>query len=168
MERKEILSTQRVEAKTWKSEFQSQSCDEGIRYVYEGGMTANAYCVFLGIDFHTVSLLGEVGYAIEYNCIEGNKYVLKCETYIDVFRNENLSFELEDNEDYLGLFTKKEEQKIGVAQWLPSNWKELMSDEQKEEIAKEWCEKSSVTDFLSDSEKEEIADDYIEQNNSDV
>ena len=70
-------------------------------------------------------------------------------------------------EDFLKTFPLAEE-KIGKAQWLPDNWKELMSDEQKEEVAEEWCKENSVTDFLTDSDREEIADAYIEQNNSDV
>lgn len=165
METRNILTTQKEVVKNWKGDFQAQPCDEGIRYVYKGDMTANSYCEFLRMDFSTVHLLGEVGYAIEYNCIEGNKYVLKCETYIDNNVNEKLSFELEDDEDYLGFYGETRGD-IGVARWLPSNWKELMSDEQKEEIAKEWCKKNSVTDLLSDSEKEEIAYDYMDENSS--
>jgi len=172
MKTKYILTTQKEVVKNWKGDFQAQACDEGIRYVYEGDITSQTYCEFLGMDYPTVSLLGAVSYGIEYNCIEGNKYILKCETYINSIVNENLSFELEDNEDYLGFYgeTKEEEQKIGVAQWLPSNWKELITDEQKEEIAKEWCEENSdeLGDFLSDSDKADIAYDYIDNNSNDI
>jgi hypothetical protein len=126
---------------------------------------------------------------------EDKKYQLACETFIDSFMNGKLSFTLGDSEDYLGFFTKKEEQKISVAQWLPSNWKELITDEQlheilvekniqtieclqdndvpdemKERIAREWCKDNSceLEDYLDDDDKERIADEYIEQNNSDV
>lgn len=72
-------------------------------------------------------------------------------------------------EDFLKTFPLAEE-KIGKAQWLPDNWKELMSDEQKEEIARDWCKENSseLEDYLDDDDKEAIADAYIEQNNSDV
>lgn len=189
MERKEILSTQKEVVKNWKGEFQAQPCDEGIKYVYKGDMTENSYCEFLRMDYYTVRLLGDVGYIIEYNCIEGNKYILKCETYINSIMNEKLSFELEDNEDYLGFYT--EGQEIGVARWLPSNWKELITDEQlhdilqerniqtieclqdndvpdemKERIAKDWCEENrdELQEFLSDFDKENIAYDYMDEN----
>lgn len=196
METRNILTTQKEVVKNWKGDFLAEACNEGIKYGYVGDMTAESYCEFLRMDYPTVSLLGAVSYSIEYNCIEGNKYILKCETRIDSIVNEKLSFELEDDEDYLGFYgeTKGEEQKIGVAQWLPSNWKELITDEQlheilvekniqtieclqdddvpdemKERIARDWCKENSdeLIDFLSDSDKTDIAYDYIDDNVSD-
>lgn len=193
MERKSILTSQKEVVKNWRGDFHTQPCDEGIRYVYRGVMTAQSYCEFLRMDYPTVSLLGMVSYAIEYNCIEGNKYVLKCETFIGGNINEKLSFELEDEEDYLGFYGETNEG-VGKAQWLPSNWKELITDEQlhdilqerniqtieclndddvpdemKERIAKDWCKENSeeLKDFLSDSDKSDIAYDYIDENSSD-
>lgn len=66
-------------------------------------------------------------------------------------------------EDFLKTFSVARAE-LGVAQWLPSNWKELMSDEQKEEIARDWCKENSeeLKDCLSDSDKKNIAYDYIE------
>lgn len=172
MEVRLILTEQRDVVKSWRGDFHAQSCDEGIRYVYKGCMLGQSYCEFLGIDCHTISLLGSVGYAIEYNCIEGNRYVLKCETYINSLINEKLSFELVDDEDYLGFYreTKETEDK---AQGLPSNWKELITDDmleelldddRKESIAKDWCNEHSdeLKHYLSDSDKEEIAYEYID------
>lgn len=69
--------------------------------------------------------------------------------------------------DFLQTFSVPEAE-IGKAQRLPDNWRELMSDEQKEEIAKDWCEENPVTDYLDEGEKEEIADAYIEDNYSEV
>ena len=70
-------------------------------------------------------------------------------------------------EDFLKTFAVAEAE-IGKAQWLPDNWKELITDEQKEEIAREWCKDNSceLVDYLDQDDKEGIADDYIEQNNS--
>ncbi len=168
METKYILTTQKEVVKNWKSDFQAHACDEGIRYIYKGGMTEQSYCEFLRMDCPTIRLLGEVTYSIKYNCIEGNKYILTCETYIDGFMNGKLSFELEDDEDYLGFYGETVGE-VGKAQWLPDNWKELMSDEQKEEIAREWCKDNSseLVDYLSDSDKADIAYDYIDDNASD-
>ena len=163
---KQITTEQIEKAKELAKDFKAEN--EKEFYVYNGEISASNYCHFVGLDYETVRLLGEVSYTMTYYETEDKKYQLACETYIDNTVNDKLSFILEDSEDYLGFFTKEEEQKIGVAQWLPSNWKELMSDEQKEEIAREWCEENSVLDFLSDSEKEEVADEYIENNNSDV
>ena len=193
METKNILTTQKEVVKNWKSDFQAQACDEGIKYIYKGGMTEQGYCEFLRMDCPTVSLLGKVGYSIEYNCIEGNKYILTCETYIDNFMNGKLSFVLEDDEDYLGFYGETIGE-VGKAQWLPSNWKELITNEQlhdilqerniqtieclqdddipdemKERIVKDWCEEntSDLQIILSDSVKADIAYDYIEENASD-
>ena len=167
METKSILTTQKEVVKDWKSEFQAQACDEGIKYVYKGGMTEQSYCEFLRIDYSTVCLLGEISYSIEYNCTEGNKYILTCETYIDNFMNGKLSFELADDEDYLGFYGETSEG-VGKAQWLPDNWKELITDEQKEEIAKEWCNENTeeLKGYLSDSDKSDIAYDYMDENPS--
>ena len=193
METKNILTTQKEVVKNWKGDFSAEACNEGIKYSYVGVMTAESYCEFLRMDYSTVSLLGAVSYGIEYNCIEGNKYILKCETYIDRIVNEKLSFILEDDEDYLGFYGETREG-VGVARWLPSNWKELITDEQlhdilqerniqtieclqdddvpdemKERIAKDWCRENSdeLADFLSDSDKADIAYDYIDDNTSD-
>lgn len=167
METKQITTEQIEKVKELAQDFRAENGKEF--YVYCGVMFNSDYCHFLGIDYATVHLLGEVSYTMTYYETEDKKYELACETFIGNTSNDKLSFTLEDSEDYLGFFTK-EEQEIGVAQWLPDNWKELMSDEQKEEIAREWCKDNSceLEDYLDDDDKERIADDYIEQNNSDV
>ena len=73
------------------------------------------------------------------------------------------------SEDFLKLFSVAEVE-IGKAQRLPDNWKELMSDEQKEEIAREWCDENSeeLKDYLSDFDKTDIAYDYIDENPNEV
>jgi hypothetical protein len=108
--------------------------------------------------------------------------------------NDKLSFVLEDSEDYLGFFTELVTE-LGTAKWLPSNWKELITDEQlheilvekniqtieclqdndvpdemKERIAREWCKDNSceLEDYLDDDDKERIADEYIDDNSNDV
>ena len=162
METKQITTEQLEKVKELAQDFRVERGKEV--YVYCGTMFPSDYCHFLGIDYETVRLLGEVSYTMTYYETEDKKYQLTCETYIDNFMNGKLSFTLEDSEDYLGFFTKEEEQKIGVAQRLPSNWKELITDEQKEEIARSWLEENSVTDSLSDSEREEIAYDYMDEN----
>lgn len=168
METKQITTEQIEKVKELVQDFKAENGKEF--YVYCGTMLNSDYCHFLRLDYTTIHLLGEVSYAMTYYKTEDKKYQLACETYIDNTVNDKLSFILEDKEDYLGFFTKEEEQKIGVAQWLPSNWKELMSDEQKEEIAREWCNDNSseLRDYLDEEDKEEIADEYIEQNSSDV
>lgn len=68
-------------------------------------------------------------------------------------------------EDFLKTFSVAEAE-IGKAQWLPDNWKELMSDEQKKEVAREWCKENSceLRDYLDEEDKEEIAYDYMDEN----
>lgn len=166
---KQITTEQIEKVKELVKDFRAENGKEF--YVYCGVMLlASDYCRFLGIDYETVRLLGEVSYTMTYYETEDKKYELACETFIDNTSNDKLSFTLEDSEDYLGFFPKEEEQEVGKAQWLPSNWKELMSDEQKEEIAREWCKDNSceLEDYLDNNDKERIADEYIEQNNSDV
>lgn len=190
---KQITTEQIEKAKELVKDFRAEN--EKEFYVYCGGMLASDYCHFVGLDYETVHWLGEVSYTMTYYETEDKKYELACETYIGNVVNDKLSFTLENTEDYLGFFTKEEEQKIGVAQWLPSNWKELITDEQlhdilqerniqtieclidsdvpdemKERIAREWCKDNSgeLIDYLDEDDKEGIADEYIENNNSDV
>lgn len=189
---KQITTEQIEKVKELGKDFREENGKEF--YVYCGTMFPSDYCRFLGIDYETVRLLGEVSYTMTYYETEDKKYELACETFIDNTSNDKLSFTLEDSEDYLGFFPKEEEQKIGVAQWLPDNWKELITDEQlhdilqerniqtieclidddvpdemKERIAKDWCKNNSdeLKDFLSDSDKCDIAYDYIDDNASD-
>lgn len=193
MERKQITTEQIEKAKEWKDDFVAQVTDEGTKYIHRESkcfINAEEYCNFLGLDEHTMSLLGVLGYAIHYfYSEEEGKYVLKCNTYIGGAINERLSVALEDNTDWLGLFSTK----VGKAQWLPSNWKELITDEQlhdilqerniqtieclqdndvpdemKEEIAREWCKENSeeLKGYLSDSDKSDIAYDYMDENSS--
>lgn len=189
---KQITTEQIEKVKELAKDFKIDNAK--VFVVYCGTMFPSDYCHFLGIDYETVRLFGAVSYAMTYY-EEGTKYQLACETFIDDTKNDKLSFILEDSEDYLGFFTKEEEQKIGVAQWLPSNWKELITDEQihdllvskniqtieclqdndvpdemKERIAREWCENNSgeLIDFLTDDTKEDVAYDYVEKNPSDM
>lgn len=171
MEKMNILTSQKEKIITWKKGFVAQSTDEGTYFCAEQVyFTAEEYCQYVGLDYRTVGKLGRVTYLITYHKVTDNdsiEYVLRCATYIDNLEDERLSFELFDSVDWLGLFEEKTE--IGKAQWLPSNWKELMSDEQKEEIAREWCKDNSceLEDFLSDSDKADIAYNYIDDNTSD-
>lgn len=195
MERKNILTSQKeIVLSSWKDKFSNSGVDV-VKYL--GEISAETYCAFIGLDYSTVRRLGNVTYNISYLKEvkeEEELFLLLCETYIDSVMNDKLSFILEDSEDYLGFFTKEEEQKIGVAQWLPSNWKELITDEQlhdilqerniqtieclqdndvpdemKERIVKDWCEENSsdLQVVLSDSVKADIAYDYIDDNASD-
>mgnify|MGYP003295744691 CR=1 FL=1 len=168
METKQITTEQLEKIKELAQDFRVEK-GKAV-YVYCGAMLPSDYCHFLGIDYTTVHYLGEVSYAVSCHETEEKTYQLYCETYINNAMNERLSFILEDKEDFLGLFAEKaeEEQRIGVAQWLPSNWKELMSDEQKEEIARSWCElyPEELVEYLGDADKEELADDYVANNAS--
>lgn len=171
METKQITTEQLEKVKELVKDFRAEKGKEF--YVYCGTMFNSDYCHLLGIDYATIHLLGEVSYTMTYYETSDGDYQLACETFIDNTMTDKLSFVLEDiakdSEDFLGFFTK-EEQKIGVARWLPSNWKELMSDEQKKEIAEEWCKEHSyeLEDYLEDSDKEKIAYDYIDDNPNEV
>lgn len=189
MEAKQITTEQIEKVKELREDFKIDNAK--VSAVYCGTMFSSDYCHFLGIDYTTVHLLGEVSYTMTYY----GEGTLACETFIDSMKNDKLSFILEDSEDYLGFFTKEEEQKIGVAQWLPSNWKELITDEQlheilvekniqtieclqdddvpdemKERIARDWCSENSseLEQYLDDYDKEKIAYDYIDDNPDEV
>ena len=192
MEVKQITTEQIEKVKELAKDFRADR--EKVFVTYCGLMLNSDYCHFLGIDYTTIHLLGEVSYAMTYY-EEGDKYQLACETFINDTKNDKLSVILEDKEDFLGYFTKEEEQKIGVAQWLPSNWKELITDEQlhdilqerniqtieclqdddvpdemKERIARDWCKDNSgeLIDYLDENDKEEIADEYLDNNAYDI
>lgn len=188
MERKNILTSQIVIV---KNECKEDFCKSGTdTFGYFGGISAETYCAFISLDYSTVRRLGNVTYNISYlkDIQEGDKpFCLLCETLIDSVVNDKLSFILDDSEDWLGLFNTEG----GKAQWLPSNWKELITaeqlhdilqerniqtieclndddvpDEMKERIAVDWCKKNSseLKDYLSDSDKELIAYDYMDEN----
>lgn len=187
METKQITTEQIEKVKELAKDFSIDNAKVFVTYL--GGMSPSDYCHFLGIDYTTLHLLGAVSYAM--TCYEeGTKYQLACETFIDNIKNDKLSFILEDSEDFLGFFTQKE---VGKAQWLPSNWKELITDEQlhdilverniqtieclqdgdvpdemKERIAIAWCKENSceLKDYLSNDDKEDIANDWIKENKS--
>ena len=192
MERHIITTYQIAKAKELKAYFREEPSDEGIKFIFFGEISVDSYCELLSLDFYTVRLLGEVTYKMEYNCIDGNTYILKCETYIDSVLNEKLSFELEDTKDSIGLYSADSASK---ARWLPGNWKELITDEQlhdilqerniqtieclqdndvpdemKERIAREWCKENSeeLVDYLDENDKEDIAYDYIDNNPNEV
>lgn len=194
MERKNILSSQKETVKAWKDGFVANPSDEGIYYINKGYFpTAEDYCALVGIDYQTVKRFGTVEYYMYYNCVD-NLYILRCETIINNEMRESLSVEYEDDTDWLGLF-EEHKTEIGKAQWLPSNWKELITDEQlhdilqerniqtieclqdddvpdemKERIARDWCKDNSgeLIDYLDESDKEEIADEYLDNNAYDI
>ncbi len=192
MEIKNILTSQKEIVIGWKGDFREQRGADGKKYFTDcGNISAETYCAFIGLDYQTVKRLGEITYSIDYHYNEGIS-VLYCSTFIDSVQNDKLSVGLEGVEDWLGLFTEGE---IGKAQWLPSNWKELITDEQlhdilqerniqtieclidsdvpdemKERIAREWCKNNSgeLEQYLDDYDKEKIAYDYIDENPNEV
>ena len=166
MEKEVIKDWQVIDLKAYFEDksVSSQMYDGGEHLVFSNA-PLEYFCKLTGFDYKTImnSAINAVWADLVYSKTEDGKYVAQCFLYIDTVLNDRLSREYESELDFLGFFTK-EETKIGVAQWLPNNWKELMSDEQKEEIAKEWCKENSAIDFLSDSEKEEVAYDYMDEN----
>lgn len=191
MEKEVIKDWQVIDLKAYFEDksVSSQMYDGGEHLVFSNA-PLEYFCKLTGFDYKTIMNLAiDSSWAdLVYSKTEDGKYIAQCLLYIDTVLNDRLSREYESELDFLGFFTK-EETKIGVARWLPSNWKELITDEQlhdilqehniqtieclvdsdvphemQERIAKEWCKENPVTDFLSDSEKEEIAYDYMDEN----
>ena len=164
-----ILTTEQKEVvKNWKKDFQSQACDEGIKYVYAGIMSSRVYCEFTRLDYATVARLGVVTYGVEYNCVEGNKYILRCETYLDGCKSEGLSTEFEDTEDYLGFYqeTTDSSNKGEGTDTLAEFFKKNAEDVKKylEENYEEYSELEEL--FKAEVDEEEVAEDYIRDNPS--
>lgn len=109
MNRKQITTEQIEKARELVKDFKKQK--EHDCYVYCGLHSHASYCKLLGIDFDTIILLGEIGYSMFYSRITENKYRLSCMTYIDNVVMTGLSFMLEDDTDFLELFTEEEEKK---------------------------------------------------------
>ena len=162
MERKQITTEQITRVKELVQDFKKDV--DGRFFVYLGGMLPSEYCQLLRIDYATVHYLGEVSYTITYYEMENKTYQLACETYIGDIKSDKLSFVLEDSEDYLGFFTQTDEGK------LPSNWRELLSDEDKEVIARDWCRANpfELKDYLTSEDERDIAYDYAHDNPSDM
>lgn len=199
MERKNILTSQKEVVKnSWESRFNnswgSRFNNSGVDVVkYLGAISAEIYCAFIGLDYSTVKRLGNVTYSISYLREvkeEEELFLLLCETYIDSVMNDKLSVILEDSEDWLGMFSTKQNE-----EGLPSNWKELITDEQlhdilrerniqtieclidddvpdemKERIARDWCSNNSeeLRDYLSSEDERDIAYNYAHDNPSDM
>jgi len=172
MEKETIKDWQIIDLKAYFADksVTSQMYDGGEHLVFSNA-PLEYFCKLTEFDYKTISNLAidSVWVDLVYNQTEDGKYITQCLLYIDTELNDRLSREYESDTDFLGFFTK-EEKKIGVAQWLPSNWKELMLDEQKEEIAREWCKENSgeLRDYLDEDDKEDIVDAYIEDNYSRV
>lgn len=139
-------------------------------YVYCGTLDNDSYCKFIGIDFDTVRLLGDVSYSIGYVKTSENKYRLNCLTYAGNTVINELCFVLEDDTDFLGLFTEKEEEEKennsledffndtpgNVVRKLREMYPDVVSDIESEVI-------SHIRDYdLADSDIECFAHEYIE------
>ncbi len=186
MERKILTSQKEVVKNSLKEDGFNFSGVDVVKYL--GDISAETYCALIGLDYHTVAKLGDITYSISY-LKENELFLLLCETYVDSVKNDKLSVILEDTEDYLEMFKTEDK-----AQCLPSNWKELITDEQlhdilqerniqtieclndddvpdemKERIARDWCENNSdeIKDYLDETDKMIIAYNYIEENPSD-
>lgn len=134
------------------------------------GVDDEGFKLLTGVDVATlrrVYSIDNYSTMVTYNKAEGGVRIDCILFDNDLICNNALTY-YACTEDFLEQFSEAEEVKIGVAQWLPSNWKELMTDEQKEEVVKEWCKDNSVKDFLDDYDKEEVVEDYIESNPNDV
>ena len=110
MNRKQITTEQIEKARELAKDFKKQK--EHDCYVYCGLLDDESYCKFLGIDFDTVILLSDIkdmSYTMSYLRTMKNKYRLCCMTYAGTII-PGLSFTLEDDSDFLGLFTEEKEE----------------------------------------------------------
>ena len=159
MNTENILVSQKEVVKNWKSSFSASPCDEGIKYIYVGTMSIQAYCEFMGLDYNTVARLGVVTYDIEYNCVE-DKYILRCETYINGYLNENLTTEFEDTEDYLGFYNEcMGGKKLDILGMSAEDLKKYLEENYDNYSGLEVL-------FRKEVDEEEIGEDYIKDNPS--
>lgn len=156
------LTTEQMElVKNWKEGFKACTCEEGIKYVYENGISAEDYCKFIGLDYNTVARLGEVGYTLVYNCV-GDKYVLYCETFIDNYMDGRLSVESVETEDYLGFYGECMGDK-------KSDLLDMSADELKKYLEGNYDNYSELEELIKDDlDEEDIVDDWIERNAEDA
>lgn len=168
MNRKQITTEQIEKAKELAKDFRK----EHDSYVYCGLLDNDSYCKFINIDFNTVTLLGSIGYSINYTKTSENKYRLNCLTYLGNTVVNDLSFLLEDDTDFLGFFTeeKKEEEKKdtsledffndnpgNVVRKLKEMYPDVVSDIEEEVI-------HHLRDYdLDDSDIEYFAKEYIKK-----
>lgn len=178
------LTTEQKElVKNWKEGFKACACDEGIKYTYEEGISAETYCAFMRLDYRTLRRLGDITYCIVYNCVE-DKYILRCETCINSCIDGRLSTEFVESEDYLGLYgecmgDKKldllDKSADELRDYLRRNYKayaelekHIQDDVDDEEIAKAWIHENYHSAFwfavaeLNDWDKKEKIMSMIE------
>lgn len=172
MNRKQITTEQIEKARELAKDFRKEKGHD--YYVYCGTLDNDSYCKFIGIDFDTVRLLGDVGYSIEYVKTSENKYRLNCLTYACNTVVNDFCFLLADDTDFMGLFAedkkKKEEEKNtsledffndnsgNVVRKLKEMYPDVVSDIVEEVI-------HDIRNYdLDDSDVEYFAKEYIEDN----
>lgn len=180
---KQTLMTEQKElVKNWKNGFKARGCEEGIKYVYEDGISAETYCAFMRLDYHTLKRLGDITYSIEYNCVD-DKYILCCETYINQCMDGRISTEFEETEDFLGLYGEYMGDKLNLLEmtaedlkkYLEQNYDEyseleelIQKDVDEEDIAKTWIDENydsafyRAIDDMGDSDKREKLKEMID------
>lgn len=169
METKQIKAEQEVTLLTWKDDFVAQSTDKGVKYIHKENLSLEDYCRFVGIDEHTISLMGVPGFSLRYLKTEDNSYALQCLTYIEGELNEKLSLELTDTRDFMGLYSEKTDSSLenffndsleNVVRKLKEIYPDVVENIEQNVI-------SNIRDYdLSDSDKEYFAESYIEDNPS--
>ena len=136
-------------------------------YSYQGELGPDGYCNLIGLDYDTVCLLGHLSYTITYLRTIENKYQLACMTYIDGVMNSKLSFSLEDDTDFLGLYSEKADSSLenffndsleNVVSRLKETYPDVVESIEQNVI-------SNIREYeLYDSDKEHFAECYIEDN----
>lgn len=173
MNRKQITTEQIEKARELVKDFKKQK--ERDCYVYCGTLDNDSYCKFIGINFDTVRLLGDVSYSIEYVKTSENKYRLNCLTYVCNTVMNDFCFLLADDTDFLGLFTeekneeKQKEKDISLEDFFNDNpgnvlrklkemYPDVVSDIVEEVI-------HDIRNYdLDDSDVEYFAEEYIRDN----
>ena len=136
-------------------------------YSYQGELGPDGYCNLIGLDYDTVCLLGHLSYTITYLRTIENKYQLACMTYIDGIMNDKLSVNLEDDIDFLGLYSEKADSSLenffndsleNVVRKLKETYPDVVESIEQSVI-------SNIREYdLYDSDKEHFAECYIKEN----
>lgn len=172
MERKIITEEQKKILKSWKEHFEAYMTDKGAFYNYDTPVFVD-FCKLVEADCNTLCRLSELySGEIAYSKEDG-RYIVTCLMKRDSCILENLSVELESEEDFLGLYSKEADNSKEADTSLGSFFNDSLENvvRKLKETYPDVVESieqnviSNIRDYdLEESAKENIANEWIEDN----
>lgn len=166
METREITTEQKAMLIRLKEHFKHN--DTGRFYYLDMDSVYEAFhqvCILAGADFNTLNKVDSSAFGVVKYFQEEDKYIVRCEIYIEQNMSEKLSVELTSDIDFIGLNTKEADTSLenffndsleNVVRKLREIYPDVVENIEQNVI-------SHIRDYeLEDSDRDWIAQSYIE------